>query len=159
MLELLKKGFFSRQYIAKENGAFVAEISISWNHKQSIITIQGRSLRVEKQKVDRYAFTLYDGETTLAEVRLNQNHCVGGLCVQYDNQQFVLVNKSWWYPMLLVKSGESLVGDVQMRSIQLKRMFADGICVNLPNDLPLALRVFICWIFLFDGARQTPSGP
>ncbi len=148
MLELRKKSLFSNEYVAEENGNVVAELSRSRWREQGEIKVHGRSLKLKKQGVLRDTFAVFDGDTVIVEVA-QPSSLRSRLTFQFDGRDFEIRDKAWYSSTLLVKSGGSVVGSVRSRGL----FFARTI-VELPDSLPLALRVFIGWIAIVRWAED-----
>lgn len=152
MLELRKKKFFSNEYVAEENGAVVAELNLSVWRSQGELTIQGRSLKLKKRGALRDTFELLDGDTALIEVA-QPSAWRSRLRFRYEQRDFEIVDKAWYSSTLLLKAGESVVGSISSRGL-----FAEGAKVDLPDSLPLALRVFVGWIAMIHWDDSATAG-
>lgn len=140
MIELRKKGFFSSEYVAEENGDIVATLSRSmWRHQGSVI-IQGKTLTLKKQGVLKDRFTLFEEDTPILEVTQPKafRH---RLEFQYNQSNFKIRDKTWYNTTLLVESEGSTVG-----SIKSKGLFSSRAIIDLSDNFPLTIRVFIGWI-------------
>lgn len=85
-------------------------------------------------------FGLFDGDAAVVEVT-QPSGWRPRLVFHFDERDFEILQKAWYSSTLLVKSGGLVVG-----SIRPSGLFAAGANVDLPDSLPLALRVFIGWI-------------
>lgn len=152
MLELRKKNLFSNEYVAEENGIVVAELSRSRWREQGEITVQGRSLKLKKQGVLRDTFAVFDGDTAIVEVA-QPSVWRSRLVFQFAGRGFEICDKAWYSSTLLVKSGGSVVGSIRSRSL-----FAAGALVDLPDSIPLGLRVFIGWLAMIRWDEAAAAG-
>ena len=140
MIELRRNKPFSREYVAKENGTVVAELSRAIWRRRAEMNCQGHTLRLKRQGAAKSTYALRDGDATIAEVE-KPSVLRSRLAFRYGGNDFEIVDKAWYSQKLLVKSGGSVVGSIRRRGV-----FASGALVDLPDDLPLALRVFVGWI-------------
>ncbi len=140
MLHLRKKSLFSNKYIAEEEGIAVAELSLSRWRSQAELTIQARGLKLTKQGILKDSFGLLDGNSVIVKVT-QPSGWRPRFVFHFDERDFEIRHKAWYSSTLLVKSGESVVGSIHPRGL-----FATEANVDLPDSLPLALRVFIGWI-------------
>ena len=85
-------------------------------------------------------FTLFDEDAAILQVKQPRvlRH---KLEFQYDGGDFEIRDKAWYSSTVLVESRGSRVGNVRRRGV-----FSTGATVDLPDSLPLAVRVFIGWI-------------
>ena len=140
MLELKKRSLFSSEYVARENGVVVGELSRSKWRDQGEITVQGKSLKLKKRGALKDTFTLFDGDAAIVEVT-QPSALRSKLAFQYDEKDFEIRDKAWYSSTMLVESGGSVVGSVSSRG-----PFSSGAIVALPDSLPLAAKVFIGWV-------------
>ena len=140
MIELKKRSLFSSEYVARDNGVVVGELSRSKWRDQGRFTVQGRDLKLKREGALKDTFTLFDGDAAILQVKQPRvlRH---KLEFQYDGRDFAIRDKAWYSSTVLVESGGSLVGSVRKRGL-----FSTGATVDLPDSLPLAVRVFVGWI-------------
>lgn len=140
MLKVRKKNFLSNDYVAEESGVVVAELRRSRWRAQAEIAVQGRSLRLQKHGVLRDTFAVLDGDIPIIEVT-QPTLWRSRLTFKFDGTEFQIMGKAWYSSRLLVKSGGAVVGSIRTRGL-----FVAGANVDLPDNLPLAVRVFVGWI-------------
>jgi len=142
MLEIRRRRFFSKGYIAEENGVVVAELSQSAWRARGEMMIDGKSFVIKKQGALKETFTLWDGDLPLVEVRQ-----IGAFRSTFEfnsgGGSYRMRRKAWYSSSYLVERNSMVVGSVRPRGL-----FASGVIVELPTQLPLAARVFIGWIAL-----------
>lgn len=140
MIELQNKGFFSKEYIALENGTVIAELSREiWRERAEMIC-QGRILKLKRHGTLKSTYILYDEDTTIFEVK-TPSVMGSKFTFRYSGKDFELINKAWYSETLLVKSDDKVIGTITPKSL-----FSCNTLIELPDYLPLSLRVFIAWI-------------
>jgi len=140
MTVLRNKGFFSKKYIAEENGTVIAELNRDMWHQRAEMKCLGRTLKLTCLNLVKSTYALCDGDTKIAEIKMS-NIMGTKLSFQYLDNDFELVKKAWYSEILLLKSNDSVVG-----SIRPKDWFSCDAVIDLPNYLPLSLRIFIAWV-------------
>ena len=140
MLELRKKGVFSNEYLAEENGTVVAELSRSSWRAQGEITVEGHRLKLKKHGALKDTFALYYGDAKVVEVT-QPRALQSRLVFTHEGKDYEIRNKAWYSSTMIVESAGNVVGSVRPRGI-----FATGAVVELSDSLPLVLRVLIGWI-------------
>lgn len=154
MLELRKKRFFSTEYVAEEDGTVVAELSRAiWGDRGEMM-VQGHRLTLRKHGVLKNTFTLNYGNTPVVEV-MQPSSFRSRLVFRHDGREFEMRNKAWYSSTMVIRSGSSEIGTVRRRGT-----FSTGAVVDLPDTLPVAVRVLLGWIAMvrWDEAAAAASG-
>ena len=142
MLELCKKGFFSNDYVARDHGYVVAELDRATWRQRAEITIQGKKLRMEKHGSFKDTFILFEGDTALVEVK-QPKAMHSRLEFRWEGRDYAIRDRKWYRSEVVVESGGAEIGSVRFRGL-----FASTVNVELPDTMPVALRVFIGWIVI-----------
>jgi hypothetical protein len=140
MLELRSKGVFSNSYFVLDNGAKVAELNRSTWRQRGEIVHQGRIHKLKVRGMMRRTFQLLDGEDLIVEARRPttwRSRCV----FEFQGRKFELVNRNWFSSALVVKAQGAEVG-----SIAFKGFVHPRVHIDMPDSLPLPVRVFVAWI-------------
>lgn len=140
MLELQNKGFFSKEYVALENGIIIAELSREIWRAKAEMTCQGRMLKLKRYGKLKSTYLLYEGDTTIVEVKTSDIKS-SKFTFRHSGKDYELVNKAWYSEILLVKSENEIIGTIIPKSL-----FSCNAIIELPDYLPLALKVFIAWV-------------
>lgn len=140
MLELRKKSFFSNDYIARDHGYVVAELDRATWRQRAEITIEGRKLRMEKHGTFKDTFVLFEGDNALVEVA-QPKALRSRLEFRWEGRDYAIRERKWYRSEAVVESGAAEIGRVRFQGF-----FASAILVDLPDTMPVALRVFIGWI-------------
>lgn len=142
MLYLRRERWFSNDYVVEEDGTIVANLSRSAWRNRGEITVAGRRLQVKRRGAFRDTFALYDGNEALLEI-VQPAALRSKLVFAYEGRSFDVGNRAWYSSTQIVEAGGQIVGCVRSRGL-----FSGGAVADLPDDLPLAVRVFIAWIAL-----------
>ena len=150
MLEIIRKSTFSNDFIAKENGVVVAELDrATWSQTASV-EIEGNTYDFKKSGLMNDIYTLYYGGLKLLEVE-QPSAWNSKLTFHLDQKEYVLDTKNWFSSALKVEQDGDVIGDIHSTG-----MLSSTIVVDLPDTLPLSIRVFVGWIAILR-AEETDS--
>ncbi len=139
MIELQPKNLLSGNYLAVERGVVIAELSPSLWRSRGEITVQGRRLKLE-QSGAAGALALRDGDIVVATMT-RPSAWRSKLVFQFGGGELEVVERAWYSSTRLVRSGGVVVGRIRARGF-----WAGGVVVELPEVVPVALRLLIGWV-------------
>ena len=142
MLELIRKTALSHDFIARENGLVVAEIDRATWSQNATVEIQGIAYQFKKTGVMNNVYTLSVGNLEIIEVE-QASAWQSKLVFRLDEKEYVLDTKSWFSSDLKMEQDGKIIGDIHSAS-----MLSSTLVVDLPETLPLAVRIFTGWIAL-----------
>lgn len=142
MLEVRKVNCLSNRHIVSQDGTEVAELVRSRWRSRAEFTIQGRTFQVRKQGVFRSTYALTENDSQLVEAT-RPSSWRSRLVFQVEGRAFEIRNRSLFSSALIVISGGKPLG-----SIHAKGFLTTRLLIDLPDTLPLHLRVFMAWIAL-----------
>lgn len=140
MLELIRKSAFSNDFIVRENGIVVAELDRATWSQTATVEIQGKTYTFRKSGVLHNVYTLLDGSLEVIEVE-QPSTWQSRLVFHLNQQEYVLDTKSWFNSGLKVEQDGNDIGDIHSAGI-----LSSAMVVDLPDTLPLSVRVFVGWI-------------
>ncbi len=142
MLELIRKSTFSNDFIARENGIVVAELDRSLWSQNATVDILGKTYSFKRTGLMQNVYTLLDGNLEVIEVE-QPSAWQSKLVFRLNQNEYVVDTKSWFSSALKVEQDGNVIGDVHSADI-----INGTIVVDLPDTLPLPVRVFVGWIAL-----------
>ncbi|MEO8002160.1 MAG: hypothetical protein ABI644_09805 [Arenimonas sp.] len=142
MLELIRKSSLSNDFIAKEHGVTVAELDRATWSQNATVEIQGKTYNFKKSGVLHSVYTLLDGRLEVTQVE-QPSAWQSKLVFRLDGKEYALDTKNWFSSALNVEQDGNLIGDIHSAG-----MLSSTIVVDLPDLIPLHVRVFVGWIAL-----------
>lgn len=149
MLNAIPKAWFSWDFTVLEESQPVADIDVSWWREKGLLTIQGTDYKVYREGVMRGAFILESAGVVLAQAR-KPSVFSRSFVLDHAGKQYTL-RSAFWRKYLLWQ-GDRQIGSISPESIFTRRARAD-----LPEDLPLPVRVFILWLVVILWKRDSDS--
>ena len=151
MLEIIRKSTFSNDFIAKENGLLVAELDRATWSQTAIVEIEGKTYGFKRSGLVNDIYTLYNGSLKLLEVE-QPSAWNSKLTFHLDQKEYALDTKNWFSSALKVEQDGDVIGDIHPAS-----MLSSTIVVDLPDTLPLSIRVFVGWIAILRAEQKATT--
>ena len=149
MLTAIPKAWFSWDFTVLEGAQPVADIDVSWWRESGSLRVQGTSYQVYREGVMSGAFILESAGTVLA--RAEKPSAFRRLfLLEHAGRQYTLRSAFWGRFLLSDDSRE--IGSLSRESIFMRRARVD-----LPEDLPLSVRIFIVWLAVIMWKRDSDS--
>lgn len=142
MLEVRKVHCLSNRHVVSHNGNDVAEPVRSRWRSRGEFTFQGRTFQVRKQGLFRSTYALTENDSRLVQAT-RPSSWRSRLVFSSDGRDFEIRNQSLFSSALVVSAGGTPVG-----SIRAKGFLTTRLLVDLPDSLPMHLRIFMAWIAL-----------
>jgi hypothetical protein len=142
MLEVRKVHCLSNRHVVSQDGTDVVELVRSRWRSRAEFTFQGRTFQLRKQGLFRSTYALMEKDSLLVEAT-RPSSWRSRLVFHADGRDFEIRNRSVFSSALVVKSGEALVGSIIPKGVLTTRLLVD-----LPDTLPMHLRVFMAWVAL-----------
>ena len=151
MLEIIIKSTFSNDFIAKENGVVVAKLDLAnWSQTASV-EIEGATYDFKKTGLLNDIYTLYYGGLKLLEVE-QPSAWNSKLIFHLDQKEYVLDTKNWFSSAIKVEQDGNVSGDIHSTGL-----LTSTIVVDLPDTLPLSIRVFVGWIAILRSEEMAAA--
>lgn len=157
MLRAEPVGMFSRNYNIFQDDRQVSTIDLAWTREAGQFELDGKRLEIRRQK-GWGDFVLSSDRGILCraakprlfsrsfEVRMGDQ-------VQLEGQKLTLRPEGWGSRSYAVRQGDHRFGSIQARSIWSRKVEID-----LPDSLPMEIRVFLLWLVLITWRRQAAAG-
>jgi len=140
MLELVPLRWFSLDFSILQEGSPIAEIKYSSWRERGTLTVGGSSYKVYREGLMSCQFILELNGTCLAHAE-KPSWRYRSFTVQHDGKTHILKAESAFSQKFLL-----LENDRQIGSISPARMFKRKAMADLPDELPLPIKVFLLWL-------------
>lgn len=150
MLTTIPKSWFSWDLTVLEDSQPVAELHVSNWRERGKLTLQGKDYKVYREGVMAGAFLLESGETILARA-IKPSPFRRSFDLEYAGKQYTLRSARWSKFVLL--NGDESLGSISKQIFSNKRVMAD-----LPESLPLLIKLFMIWLAVLLWKRSSDSG-
>ena len=151
MLRAIPKGWFSWDFTVMEGSRPVADIDISWWREKGVLTVEGKSYKVYREGLMSGAFILESGGSVLARAE-KPSAFLRHFEIDHDGRRYTLRAKHAWG-----RAFELLDGLTRIGSLHPDGLFTRRVIVDLPEDLPMPVRVFIIWLTVILWKRASDS--
>jgi hypothetical protein len=151
MLRAVPKSWFSWDFDVLDGAQTVAEIELAWWAEKGRLTVQGASYEVYRKGWWGGAFVLEAGGAVLARAE-KPSAFLRSYVIEHAGKRFTLRAESPFGRSFLLVHAPQAIG-----SLSPEGLFTRRARVDLPEDLPLPLRVFIVWLVLILWRRASHS--
>lgn len=142
MLKAVPKRWFSSVYKILENGATVAIINPSLLREAAELTLQGSTYSVYREGLMSGAFILANGGSIVARA-VKPSALYRTFQVEHGGKQYTLEAETVWSKKFVLSEGGLRVG-----SVYPERALTRKAVVDLPEEIPLAGKVFMFWLVM-----------
>ena len=152
MLRAEPKSWFSWDYTVYDNGAPVADLDLAWVREAGEVIIEGVACTLYRESLLSGAFILEAGGFPLARAE-KPSVLFRTFEIAYDDRHhYTLQARSAFARTFVLCEGDREIG-----SIYPDHIFSRKMTVDLPEALPLAVRVFITWLVILMWKRAAQS--
>src|SRR5262249_10933633 len=149
LLKAVPKHWFSWDFTIIEGVQLLAEIDVSWWREKGFLKVHGTSYRVYREGLASGDFILeYNGSILTRAMKPRALHPF--LTIEYSGTQYTLRAKSFFRRAFLLLRGSEQVGSLSPEGVFTRRAQID-----LPEELPLEMKVFIVWLAIILWKRQS----
>ena len=150
MLRAEPKSWFSWDYTVYDDGAPVADLDLAWVREAGEVIIEGVACTLYRESLLSGAFILEAGGFPLARAE-KPSVLFRTFEIAYDGH-YTLQARSAFGRTFVLREGDREIG-----SIYPDHIFSRKMTVDLPEALPLAVRVFITWLVILMWKRAAQS--
>jgi hypothetical protein len=152
MLSVAPKHWFSWDFAVRdETGRPVAEVKLSSWRERGAIRIAGVEHEVTRHGAVRGAFVLERGGSVLMRAEPPRSFR-SGFQIEHEGKPYALKGRSPWKRERALYAGDGLIGTVVPEGL-----FSSRARVDLPDSLPLVLRLFVVWLTLLLWKRESDA--
>ena len=151
MLEVIPKSWFSWDFIVTDGASPVAEIDVSWWREKGVLTVRGSTYDVYREGLMSGAFLLESDGSILARAE-KPSAFRRSFELECGGKFFTLRAESAFRRGFVLIDGDREVGWLSPNGVFTRRATAD-----LPEGIPLPVKVFIIWLVVILWKRESDS--
>lgn len=148
MLTAREKGFFAKTYEILLGDRIVAVLSASSWKEAAEVEVEGKHYRLKREGAISGSFLLLDVEKVVAHAR-KPKVFKETFEITHFSDHFELRKPSIWRSRFDLEQNGSAIG-----SIYSKGFFRREVRIDLPEAMPLILKVFVFWLALVIWNRE-----
>ena len=134
------KRWSSWDFIVTAGSSPVAQIESAWWAEKGVLTIEGVPYRVYREGMMSGDFIIESAGSVLARAE-KPSAMRRAFTIRHDGRSYTLRAKATFGRTFLL-----LAGDREVGSLSPQGLFTRRAAVNLPEELPLPLRMFVLWL-------------
>ncbi len=150
MLRAEPKSWLSWDYTVYDNGAPVADLDLAWVREAGEVIIEGVACTLYRESLLSGAFILEADGFPLARAE-KPSALFRTFEIAYEGSYTLQARSAFARTFVLCE------GDREIGSIYPDHLFSRKMTVDLPEALPLAVRVFITWLVILMWKRAAQS--
>lgn len=152
MLTATPRHWFSWDYTVSSGDNHLADIDLSWWREKGTLTIGGQAYGVSRERPLSGKFILESNGAVIATAR-KPSSFRRRLVVEHASREYELKPRNWYSRTFDLRSGDAVVGSLSATGLLTRRMNVD-----LPEALPLPVRVFVMWLTVLLWKRDSEAG-
>jgi hypothetical protein len=141
VLTATPRGWFSWDYAVSRNSDHLADIDISCWREKGTLTVDGQQYSVYRERPLSGKFVLESNGSVVASARKPSSLTRRLLIEDAAGRQYELKPRDIFTRTFQLHAGTAVVGSLSARGV-----FSRGMKVDLPETLPLPVRVFVIWL-------------
>lgn len=151
MLTAVPKSWFSWDFTVMDGTRTVGDIDVSCWREKGVITVAGADCRVYREGLMSGDFILASEDNVLARAK-KPSAFRRAFIVQYADTQYTLRPASAWGRAFALLDRDRVVGMLSPRGLFTRRA-----AIDLPETMPLSVRVFIIWLAVIIWKREADA--
>ena len=152
MLTAIPKHWFSWDFTITDGSQTLAQIDVSWWREKGVLTVQGTSYRVYREGLASGDFILESAVSVLARAT-KPSALLRSFIVEHSGTRYTLCAEAIFRRAFLLLDGSTQIGSLSPQGIFTRRA-----TVDLPEELPLVVKVFLVWLVIILWKRESDGG-
>ena len=152
MLTAIPKHWFSWDFTVMEGAQPVGDIDVSCWREKGVVTVEGTDYRVYREGLMSGDFILASNDKVLARAR-KPSAFRRAFTIQYADKQSTRSRAKSAFR----RAFELLDRDRKVGSLSPRGVFTRRAAVDLPENMPLSVKVFIIWLAVIIWKRESDS--
>lgn len=140
MLTATPRHWFSWDYTLTRDAHHLADLDISWWREKGTLTVDGQPYSVYRERLLSGRFILESNGAVLASAH-KPSSLRRRLLIEHAGRQYELKPRDMFTRTFELREGSTVIGSLSAKGVFTRRMNVD-----LPETLPLAVRVFVTWL-------------
>jgi hypothetical protein len=151
MLTATPRHWFSWNYAVSRQDKHIADIDISWWREKGTLTVDGRNYGVRRERPMSGKFILESDGTAVASAK-KPSSLRRRLLIEHAGIEYELKPRDMFTRTFELHAGTEVVGTLSATGMFTRRMNVD-----LPETLPLPMRVFVTWLTVMLWKRDSEA--
>lgn len=152
MLIATRKNFFSKSYRLYDQQQLLTELSIHSLREKASFSVRDRNIEIRKPSLVKSEFNLTLNGQALARASKLSVWKYDTL-IQVSDQNFLLKRKHWF-----TRETEAYYSGRRIGSVKPGNLWNNKIEVDIPESIPIEIRIFMLIICLFYWNRDANAG-
>lgn len=152
MLTATPRGWFSWDYAVSSKNDHLADIDISWWREKGTLTVDGQQYGVYRERPLSGRFILESNGTILASAEKPSSLRRRLIIEDAAGRQYELKPRDMFSRTFELHQGATVIG-----RLSAKGLLSRGMNVDLPETLPLPVRVFVMWLTVILWKRDAQA--
>ncbi|HWL62894.1 MAG TPA: hypothetical protein VNQ32_08855 [Steroidobacteraceae bacterium] len=151
MLTATPKRWFSWNYTVSRDDDRLADLDISWWREKGSLAVDGRRYAVYRERPMSGKFILESDGAIVASAE-KPSSLKRRLLIEHAGRRYELKPRSMFTRTFDLREGSTVVGSLSARGFFSRRMNVD-----LPETLPLPVRMFVTWLTVLLWKRESEA--
>jgi hypothetical protein len=151
MLTAAPRNWFSWDYAVTSSHDHLADLDVSWWREKGTLTVEGQCYPVYRERLMSGRFVLESDGGVLASAE-KPSAWRQRLLIEHAGRRYVLKRRSMFSRTFELHEGPTMVGSLSATGMLSRRMN-----IELPESLPLPVRVFVVWLTVVLWKRETEA--
>ncbi|MDQ2640372.1 MAG: hypothetical protein M3Y79_07320 [Pseudomonadota bacterium] len=151
MLTATPRHWFSWNYTVSRETDRLADLNISWWREKGTLTVDGRQFSVYRERMMSGKFILESDGAVVASAE-KPSSLRRRLLIEHAGRQYELKPHGLFSRTYDLHEGSAVIGSMSARGFFTRRMNVD-----LPETLPLPVRLFVTWLTVLLWKRESDA--
>lgn len=151
MLTATPKHWFSWNFAVAKDDRHLADIDISWWREKGTLTVDGQTYAVNRERMLSGKFILESNGVILASAE-KPSSLRRRLLIEHAGRHYELKPRNSFSRTFELREGPSVVGRLSAKGV-----FSRKMNVDLPEALPLPVRIFVTWLTVILWKRDADA--
>lgn len=151
MLTATPKYWFSWNYTVSRDDDRLADLDISWWREKGSLAVDGHRYSVYRERPMSGKFIL-ESDGAIVASAWKPSSLKRRLLIEHAGKQYELKPRSMFTRTFDLREGSTVVGSLSARGFFSRRMNVD-----LPETLPLPVRMFVTWLTVLLWKRESEA--
>jgi hypothetical protein len=152
MLEVHAKNMFSSHYSVLESGQEITSVNIRWIREAGEFVLGGKNYMVgRRSRMSGAFFVEWEGKTLASAIK--PSWLFQRFTISVGEDKYQLRSRS-----IFTRAFDLIHNGRTIGSLEAQSWFKRSVRVDLPQELPLPVQVFITWLVLVMWRRQQANG-
>jgi hypothetical protein len=152
MLTATPRHWYSWNFAVFGNDGHLADIDVSWWREKGTLTVAGQRYGVHRERPMSGKFMLDDSSGSVLATAEKPSAFRRHLVIEHAGRRYELKPRGWFTRTFELHEGAVVVG-----SLSAGGMFSRRMSIDLPETLPLPVRIFLVWLTVILWKRDSEA--